>query len=87
MNRERRSSLPPPREHVVSRRERDALFVGQFASKEEKATSRKMFDEMTPLRRIGRPEEMANAALFLAPDHSSYSTGMHLAADGGLAQV
>jgi NAD(P)-dependent dehydrogenase (short-subunit alcohol dehydrogenase family) len=63
------------------------LFVSQFASKEEEATSRKTFDAMTPLGRIGRPEEMANAALFLASDDSSYSTGMDLAADGGLAQV
>jgi NAD(P)-dependent dehydrogenase (short-subunit alcohol dehydrogenase family) len=63
------------------------LFVAQFDSKEEEATSRKMFDAMTPLGRIGRPEEMANAALFLASDDSSYSTGMDLAADGGLAQV
>jgi NAD(P)-dependent dehydrogenase (short-subunit alcohol dehydrogenase family) len=46
-----------------------------------------MFDAMTPLGRIGRPEEMANAALFLASDDSSFSTGMDLAADGGLAQV
>ena len=63
------------------------LFVAQFASKEEEAMSRKMFDAMTPLGRIGRPEEMANAALFLASDDSSYSTGTDLAADGGLAQV
>ena len=42
---------------------------------------------MTPLGRIGRPEEMASATLFLASDDWSYSTGMDLAADGGITQV
>jgi NAD(P)-dependent dehydrogenase (short-subunit alcohol dehydrogenase family) len=39
--------------------------------------------EAHQLRRLGRPEEVANAALFLACDESSFVTGHALAVDGG----
>lgn len=40
-----------------------------------------------PLKRFGKPEEVAQSALFLASDESSYVTGVELSVDGGLAQV
>ena len=38
----------------------------------------------TPLRRLGRPEEVANAAVWLASRLSSYVTGTNLLVDGGI---
>lgn len=40
-----------------------------------------------PLARMGKPEEVANAALFLASDESSYIAGAEICVDGGLTQV
>ena len=41
----------------------------------------------TPIKRLGQPEEMAKAALFLASDDSSYVVGAELMADGGFGQI
>lgn len=45
------------------------------------------FAAQVPLGRMGRPEEMASAALFLASSDSSFTTGSDLVADGGMSQV
>jgi 3(or 17)beta-hydroxysteroid dehydrogenase len=38
----------------------------------------------TPLRRFGRPDEVAAVAVMLASDEAEYITGTELAIDGGL---
>ncbi len=63
------------------------IIDGQFKSKEEADAGKAMFRQMTPLGRIGRPEEMAKAILFLGSDDSSYTTGADLVADGGITQL
>jgi NAD(P)-dependent dehydrogenase (short-subunit alcohol dehydrogenase family) len=40
-----------------------------------------------PLGRLGTPDEIAKAAVFLASDDSSYITGIELFVDGGIAQI
>ena len=42
-----------------------------------------MFIENTPLRRLGRPEEVANVVAFLASDEASYMTGAVVEVSGG----
>jgi 3alpha(or 20beta)-hydroxysteroid dehydrogenase len=43
-----------------------------------------MYKSMIPLKRMGRPEEVAQLVLFLASDLSSYMSGAEIGIDGGL---
>lgn len=45
------------------------------------------FASLVPLKRWGRPEEIAGPALFLASDDSSFVTGIELCVDGGMVSV
>lgn len=63
------------------------IIDSQFKTNDEADGARGTYAQLTPLGRIGRSEEMAAAALFLASDESSFSTGIDLVADGGLTQL
>lgn len=63
------------------------IIEGQVGSPEAAEEFRKQAASFVPLGRIGRPEELAAAALFLASDESSFSTGTDLVVDGGMTQL
>jgi NAD(P)-dependent dehydrogenase (short-subunit alcohol dehydrogenase family) len=58
-----------------------------LASSEVGEQRKKMISSVTPLGRLGTPDEIAKAVVFLASDDSSYVTGVELFVDGGMAQV
>jgi len=51
------------------------------------AEMKAQFESVIPRRAMGRPEEIASVALFLACDDSSYVNGMELVADGGTTVI
>jgi len=63
------------------------IFDRQFPTKEAADELREQFKANVPLHRLGLPEEIASAALFLASKESSYVTGIDLPVDGGLVSV
>jgi NAD(P)-dependent dehydrogenase (short-subunit alcohol dehydrogenase family) len=61
------------------------ILEGQFGENTDAVKER--FKAMVPMGRIGKPEEIASAAVFLASDESSYISGIDLPVDGGLVAV
>jgi NAD(P)-dependent dehydrogenase (short-subunit alcohol dehydrogenase family) len=58
-----------------------------LASSEVGQQRLKMLSAAVPLGRLGTPEEIAKAVVFLASDDASYISGIELFVDGGFAQV
>jgi NAD(P)-dependent dehydrogenase (short-subunit alcohol dehydrogenase family) len=64
-----------------------ALVRSAGKSEEQVEQLMTSFVSTIPMGRIGNPDEVAKAALFLASDDNSYVTGIELFVDGGLAQI
>ena len=64
----------------------DALTRG-FSEEDKDALFKGMVDRTVPLRRIGTPEDMAGAALFLASELSAFITGEHINVAGGIPLI
>ncbi|MCQ4321643.1 SDR family NAD(P)-dependent oxidoreductase [Stutzerimonas stutzeri] len=58
-------------------------FTSRKGDPEEAARNKEMMIGSVPLKRLGRPQDMAQAALWLASDESAYVTGVALPVDGG----
>ena len=68
----------------------NAIAPGPFESKMMKATLDAFGDQIAagaPLKRIGRPDDMAGTAIFLASRAGAYLTGAVIPVDGGIATV
>ena len=63
------------------------IFGRMGLPQEAMAGIAEQISEMTPIKRFGKPEEMAKAALFLASSDASYVVGSELVADGGMSQL
>jgi len=66
----------------------NAIAPGPFESKMMAETLRTFGDQIAasaPLRRIGRPDDMAGTAIFLASRAGSYLTGAVIPVDGGIS--
>jgi NAD(P)-dependent dehydrogenase (short-subunit alcohol dehydrogenase family) len=64
----------------------NAIMPGPFLTRISESWDKDVLDELTrnfPMRRAGNPEEIVGAALYLASDASSYTTGIVMPVDGG----
>jgi NAD(P)-dependent dehydrogenase (short-subunit alcohol dehydrogenase family) len=62
-------------------------FEDLMASSDTGQQRLKAISTAVPMGRLGKPEEIAKAVVFLASDDSSFVTGIELFVDGGFAQV
>ena len=60
------------------------MMARSLERNEDPSSARQKMESAIPLRRLGDPREIANAAAFLASDLASYISGISLVVDGGL---
>jgi NAD(P)-dependent dehydrogenase (short-subunit alcohol dehydrogenase family) len=60
------------------------MIQGYFADQPDPAASRSFATSIHPLGRLGRPQDIADAFVYLASDEASWITGTALVVDGGL---
>ncbi|TVZ41902.1 NAD(P)-dependent dehydrogenase (short-subunit alcohol dehydrogenase family) [Alteromonadaceae bacterium 2753L.S.0a.02] len=58
-----------------------------FGGGEQAANIKNALAEQIPAKRVGQPEEIANAVLFLASENASFINGIELFVDGGMNQI
>jgi NAD(P)-dependent dehydrogenase (short-subunit alcohol dehydrogenase family) len=63
------------------------IFEDMAPTKEGADQVRAQFAAAVPFGRLGRPEEIASAALFLASDQASFIAGVDLPVDGGMTAI
>jgi NAD(P)-dependent dehydrogenase (short-subunit alcohol dehydrogenase family) len=63
------------------------IMDAQATTPEEAAALRKGYASYVPMLRLGRSEEQAAAAVFLASDESSFMTGSDMLVDGGISNI
>ncbi len=63
------------------------MLDSQASTPEQAAEIRRGYANYTPMLRLAQPEELANAALFLASDESSFMTGSDMVVDGGISNT
>jgi NAD(P)-dependent dehydrogenase (short-subunit alcohol dehydrogenase family) len=63
------------------------MLDSQASTSGEAAAIREGYASIIPMERLAQPEELANAALFLASDESSFMTGSDMVVDGGVSNV
>lgn len=76
------NSIAPGRVHTP--------FVDGFLAKHYPGREKEMFEQLSrtqPIGRMGRPEEMAELALFLCSDAAAFITGSNYAIDGGFVTL
>ncbi|MGW2514310.1 SDR family NAD(P)-dependent oxidoreductase [Streptomyces scopuliridis] len=69
----------------------NVLTPGQVATAKQEELfdeeTKRQFESLIPRGKMGRPEEIATVALFLASDDSSYVNGLELTTDGGTTVI